>query len=72
MNANRSKQVGFIETDIKTSLGAITIEIHYTLRSQYGENELEIDGVTNRYGDDLGSLFNPDAIQQEVYECLEL
>ena len=72
MNANRSKQQGFIETDIKTSLGAITLEIHYTLRSWHGENELEIDGVTNSYGDDLSSLFCKDAIQQEVYECLEL
>ena len=72
MNAIRGKQTGFIETDIKTSLGAITIEIHYTLRTWHGENELEIDGVTNSYGDDLGSLFNPDAVHQEVYECLEL
>ncbi len=72
MNTNRSKQVGFIETDIRTSLGAITLEIHYTLRSWHGENELEIDGVTNNTGDDLSSLFSREAIQQEVYECLEL
>lgn len=72
MNANRSKQVGFIETDIKTALGSITLEIHYTLKSWHGENELTIDGVTDSKGSDLDSLFSKDAIEQEVFECLEL
>ena len=64
------EQNGFVETDIKTSLGVITLEIIYALTVEDGEYNLDIQTVTNRDGADINNLFDNSVLVDEVYECL--
>lgn len=70
MKARKMEQAGFVETDIKTSLGSITLEIVYELTIEDGEYCLDIQTVTNRDGADLNNLFDNSVLVDEVYECL--
>jgi hypothetical protein len=64
------EQNGFVETDVKTSLGSITLEIIYALTVEDGEYNLDIQTVTNSAGADLNDVFDNSVLVDEVYECL--
>jgi hypothetical protein len=70
MKARKMEQAGFVETDIKTSLGSITLEIVYELTIEDGEYCLDIQTVTNSAGSDLNDVFDNSVLVDEVYECL--
>jgi hypothetical protein len=70
MKARKMEQNGFVETDIKTSLGSITLEIVYELTIEDGEYCLDIQTVTNSAGSDLNDVFDNSVLVDEVYECL--
>lgn len=70
MKARKMEQKGFVETDISTRLGSITLEICYTLNVEDGEYRLDIGAVTNAHGDDFSNLYCDDVLADEVYECL--
>ena len=54
-------------------LGGITLDIGYTANAvQGGDNDLEIRYVRSEAGQDVETLFDEDAIYQEVWEALEL
>ena len=70
MRARKMEQAGFVETDVKTSLGSITLEIVYELTVEGGEYCLDIRTVTNSAGADLNDVFDNSVLVDEVYECL--
>jgi hypothetical protein len=70
MKARKMEQKGFVETDVKTSLGSITLEIVYELTVEDGEYCLDIRTVTNSAGSDLNDVFDHGVLVDEVYECL--
>ena len=63
---------GFVQTDINTDLGWISIDIDYAIRITDGDIDLRITGIQDSRNNctDLADLFDEDNIHQHVLECL--
>lgn len=65
---------GEVQLDFAVAiLGDITLDIGYVANViEGGDNDLEIRYVRSEAGQDIDTLFDEDAIYQEVWEALEL
>ena len=63
---------GFVQTDINTDLGWLSIDIDYDIRITDGDIDLRITAIQDSRdgGPDLVDLFDEDNIHQHVLECL--
>ena len=63
---------GFVQTDINTDLGWLSIDIDYSIRVIDGDIDLNITGVQDSRcgGPDLEGLFDEDMLATHLLECL--
>ena len=63
---------GFVQTDINTDLGWLTIDIDYAIRITDGDIDLDIKAVQDSRdgGADLAGVFDEDRIAEHLLECL--
>jgi hypothetical protein len=63
---------GFVQTDINTDLGWLSIDIDYSIRIIDGDIDLNISAVKESRdgGLDLEGLFDEDILATHLLECL--
>jgi hypothetical protein len=63
---------GFVQTDINTDLGWLSIDIDYSIRIIDGDIDLDITKVQDSRdgGADLEGLFDEDMLATHLLECL--
>jgi hypothetical protein len=63
---------GFVQTDINTDLGWLSIDIDYSIRITDGDIDLNITKVQDSRdgGADLEGLFDEDMLATHLLECL--
>ena len=63
---------GFVQTDINTDLGWLSIDIDYSIRIIDGDIDLNITKVQDSRdgGADLEGLFDEDMLATHLLECL--